>query len=224
MLGAREPLGERQLLAVLHVDHDEPVRERDGRLDRLREPRAQVRLHDQPVDHDLDRVLELLVEDDLLLEHPELAVDLHAREPVGAELLEDVLVLALAVADDRRVDRELRSLRRAAAPGRRSPRSTAPRSAARRPGSAAARPARRAGAGSRRSRSPCRPSSAGCARSSSGRSRSPATGPRSSPRPASPSSGGTGARTRRATRRSGAGPPRRSCRRPGTTSRSPKAR
>ena len=110
VLGARELLGERERFAVLHVDHDEPVRERQGRLDRLREPRPQVRLHDQPVDHDLDRVLELLVEDDLLLEHPDLAVDLHACEPVGAELLEDVLVLALAVADDRRVDREPRAL------------------------------------------------------------------------------------------------------------------
>jgi hypothetical protein len=58
-------------------------------------------------------VLELLVEDDLVLEHLELAVDLHAGEPVGAELLEDVLVLALAVADDRGVDRELRPFRKA---------------------------------------------------------------------------------------------------------------
>ena len=111
MLGAREALRERQLLAVDDVDHDEPFRQRDRRLDRLRQPRSQVRLHHEPVDDDLDRVLELLVEDDLLLEHPHLAVDLHAREPVGAQLLEDVLVLALAVADDRRVDRELRPFR-----------------------------------------------------------------------------------------------------------------
>ena len=110
MLGAGELLGERQLLAVLDVDHDEPVREGDRGLDRLRQPGAQVRLHDQPVDDDLDRVLELLVEDDLVLEHADLSVDLHAREPVCAQLLEDVLVLALAVADDRRVDRELRAL------------------------------------------------------------------------------------------------------------------
>ena len=111
VLGAREALGERQLLAVDHVDHDEPFRQRDRRLDRLREPRAEIRLHHEPVDDDLDRVLELLVEDDLLLEHPDLAVDLHAREPVGAQLLEDVLVLALAVAHDRRVDGELRPFR-----------------------------------------------------------------------------------------------------------------
>ena len=47
---------------------------------------------------------------------------------------------------------------------------------------------------------------------------------RSSRRPASPSSAGTGARMRTATRRSGAAPRRRSCRRRGSTSRSPRAR
>ena len=97
-------------LAVDHVDHDEPLRERRRGLDRLREPLPEIRLHHEPVDDDLDRVLELLVERDLLLEQPLLAVDLHAREAVAAQLLEDVLELALAVAHDRRVDRELRAL------------------------------------------------------------------------------------------------------------------
>ena len=55
-------------------------------------------------------MLELLVEDDVLLEQPLLAVDLHPREPVAAQLFEHVLVLALAVAHDGRVDRELRAL------------------------------------------------------------------------------------------------------------------
>jgi hypothetical protein len=45
-------------------------------------------------------VLELLVELDRLLEQPLLAVDLHAREAVAAELLEHVLELALAIAHD----------------------------------------------------------------------------------------------------------------------------
>ena len=110
VLGAREVLGERHRLAVHDVDDDEALRERRRRLDRLREPLPEVRLHHEPVDDDLDRVLELLVEDDLLLEQPLLAVDLHAREAVAAELLENVLELALAVARDRRVDREPRPL------------------------------------------------------------------------------------------------------------------
>ena len=70
----------------------------------------QVLLHDEPVDDHLDRVLELLVELDLLVELALLAVDLHAREALAAELLEQVAVLALAVADDRRVHGELRAL------------------------------------------------------------------------------------------------------------------
>ena len=108
VLGAGEPLGERQLLAVDDVDDDEPLGERDRGLDRLPEPRAQIGLHHQPVDDHLDRVLELLVERDLVLEEPLLAVDLDAREPLGAQVLEQVPVLALPVADDRGVDREPR--------------------------------------------------------------------------------------------------------------------
>jgi hypothetical protein len=113
VLGTGEALGEGQLRAVDDVDHDQPLRERDRGLDRLCQPRAQVGLHHEAVDDDLDRVLELLVEDDLFLEHPQLAVDLDAREAVRAKLFEDVLVLALAVPHDRRVDRELRPFREA---------------------------------------------------------------------------------------------------------------
>ena len=61
---------------------------------------------DQPVDHHRDVVLVLLVEDDLLLEQAQLAVDLHAREALGAQLLELLAVLALAAADDRRQHHE----------------------------------------------------------------------------------------------------------------------
>ena len=56
---------------------------------------------DEPVDDDLDRVLVLLVELDLLVEVVELAVD---PDPDEARLLgagEELLVLALAVADER---------------------------------------------------------------------------------------------------------------------------
>jgi hypothetical protein len=90
-----------------------PSASADRGLDRLPEPRAQVILHHEPIDHDLDRVLELLVELDLVLEQPLLTVDLHAREALGSEVLEHVLELALAVARDRRVDRELRPFREA---------------------------------------------------------------------------------------------------------------
>ena len=111
VLGAGEVLGEQVALAVDHVDADEPVGERGGGLDRLGQALPEVGLEHEPVDDDLDRVLELLVEDDLLLEQPLLAVDLDAGEAVAAELLEHVAELALAVAHDRRVDGEARPLR-----------------------------------------------------------------------------------------------------------------
>ena len=46
----------------------------------------------------------------LLLEHPQLAVDLHAREALGAQLLEHAPVLALAPADDGRHHHEAGAL------------------------------------------------------------------------------------------------------------------
>ena len=90
VLGAGEVLGEEQRVAVDDVDGDEALGQCRGGLDRLRQPLAQVRLHHEAVDDDLDLVLELLVEGDLVLEQPLLAVDLDAREAVAAELLEHV--------------------------------------------------------------------------------------------------------------------------------------
>ena len=112
VVGAGEVLGEEQLLAALHeIDRHEPLRKPGRGLDRLREPEPQVGPHHEAVDDDLDRVLVLLVElGHALLEHVLLAVDLDAREPVPRQVLEDVLVLALAVAHDRRVDGEAGSV------------------------------------------------------------------------------------------------------------------
>ena len=111
MVGTREVLREEHLCAVDHVDDHEALAEAGGGLDRLRQPQAQVGLHDEPVDDDVDRVLELLVElGDAVVEQDLHAVDLRAREALADQLLEDVLVLALAVAHERRVDREPRAL------------------------------------------------------------------------------------------------------------------
>src|SRR3712207_7247939 len=46
--------------------------------------------HHEPVDDDGDVVLELLVEGDVLVEPADLPVDLHAREALGAQLLEEL--------------------------------------------------------------------------------------------------------------------------------------
>ena len=109
MLGTRELLGVEPPLAVDHRDLDEPVSELDRGLDRVGEALAQVVLHHEPVDHDRDVVLELLVERRRILDQVRLAVDAHAREPLAAQVLEHVLELALASAHDRRVHREARA-------------------------------------------------------------------------------------------------------------------
>ena len=113
VVGTGESLAEQQrarALLVHDVDRDEAFRELRGRLDRLRKAGAQVGLHRQAVDDHFDRVLELLVEWDVLFEQTLLAVDLHPREAFAPKFLEDVLVLTLAVAHDRCVDGEAGAL------------------------------------------------------------------------------------------------------------------
>ena len=111
---AGEALGEREqpvllgVVAAHHLDLEDAVGQRDRGLDRVGEPLAQLRPHDQAVDHDRDVVLVLLVEDDLLFQQPQLAVDLGAREALRAQFLELLAVLALATADDRGEDHEAR--------------------------------------------------------------------------------------------------------------------
>ena len=149
---AGELLAEGERLAVGGLDLDEAVGELGGGLDGVGQPPPQAVLHDQAVDDDRDVVLVLLVEVDLLLELAHLAVDLDAREAVGAELLEQLAVLALAAAHDRGDHAEPRVGPQLARPGRRSAGRSARRWAGRSWGSAGGRRGRRAGAGSRRSR------------------------------------------------------------------------
>ncbi len=105
---AGELLGEDQVRALLvdQIDFDEAGGEPGRRLDRLREPPAQIRLHHQPVDDDRDVVFELLVEDDLLVEAEQLAVDHRPRVALEPELVEQFAVLAFAPPHHRRQDHE----------------------------------------------------------------------------------------------------------------------
>ena len=80
------------------LDLDQPFGEANRGLDRVRQSLAQVVAHHQPVDHDRDVVLVALVEHDRFLQHPQPLVDLHAREAVRAQLLQELAVLALAPA------------------------------------------------------------------------------------------------------------------------------
>ena len=77
-------------------DLDQAVGELGGGLDRLRQALSHPLLHHQPIDDDRDVVLELLVELDPLVEAAQLAVDPRPRIALGAHLLQQPPVLALA--------------------------------------------------------------------------------------------------------------------------------
>ena len=105
-LGPPLPLGRAD-----DLDLDQAVGQADRRLDRVRQPLAHVVAHHQPVDDHRDVVLVALVEHDRLLQHAHSLVDLHAREAVRAQLVQQLAVLALAPAHDRREHHEARPLR-----------------------------------------------------------------------------------------------------------------
>ena len=107
VVGARHLLGELQLAAgvldrkVDEVEDDQAVGQTQRGLHRVGEPALGRRLHRQPVDDHLDRVLLLLVELGRVVEGVGLAVDPDPREAVGLELPEELDVLPLAAADHR---------------------------------------------------------------------------------------------------------------------------
>ena len=101
----------RPLVFVVHLDRDRAaVAVAQRGLVGFGEPLLQVRAHAEPVDDDLDRVLGVLREPRHRVDLVHLAVDAHADEALGAELDEEVELLALPVDDDRREDHQLRVL------------------------------------------------------------------------------------------------------------------
>ena len=107
VVGARHLLRELHLPAgvlgveVDEVEDDQPAGEAEGGLDRVGEPALGGLLDREAVDHDLDRVLQLLVEGRRLVEAVGLAVDARAAEALLLQLAEQLDVLALATADHR---------------------------------------------------------------------------------------------------------------------------
>ena len=113
-----EDLGTRLILGgaaavvgpVEQLDLDQALGELGCGLDRLREALAHALLHDQAIHNEGDVVLVLLVEHDLLVEAPQLAVDHRAGVPLLAEVLQHPAVLALALTDDGSEHHEARAL------------------------------------------------------------------------------------------------------------------
>ena len=76
-----EARGENRALAVVGVLRDgQAFGQSERRLDRICQPVAEIRLHDEAVHHHVDIVLELLVERRRLGDLVELAVDLDSLE------------------------------------------------------------------------------------------------------------------------------------------------
>ena len=123
MLGAGIALAEEAVAplraVVREVDQQRPVGHAQGGLDRVGHaggigPGGAVVIgpaDGQPVDHHLDRVLELLVERDLLVQVPQLAVDPHPHESRLLGARQQLLVLALAIANQGRQQHQARPLR-----------------------------------------------------------------------------------------------------------------
>ena len=80
------------------LDDDQPLRQPQRRLHRVGEALANALADDEPVDDDLDVVLEALVEGRGVVEALGGAVDAHPVEAASAQLTEELGVLALAAA------------------------------------------------------------------------------------------------------------------------------
>ena len=83
-----------------------PTAER--RIDRFGQPAADRRARLEPVDHDFDVVPHLAVEREVVGERHDAAIDARPDEALLPQVLEQVAVLALLAANDRREHGELR--------------------------------------------------------------------------------------------------------------------
>ena len=77
------------------------MRQRGRLLNRLGDTAQRVLTDHDAVDHDLDIVLELLVQIDLIVERAHFTVDTHAAKALGAKILKQFGVLAFSPAHHR---------------------------------------------------------------------------------------------------------------------------
>ena len=112
VLGARELLavGPGALVAAHLLQAHQPVGEARGRLEALGEATPKIAAHHQAVNHHLHRVALVLLERRHLVNAVHLAIHAHAGKALVADVLDDVLLLALALAHHRRQHHEARAL------------------------------------------------------------------------------------------------------------------
>ncbi len=81
------------------------ARQAQRRFKGLGQPRADVGTHLQAVDHHLDAVFALRIQVRPRIQFVDVAVDAHPHEALARQILEHLAVFALAVADQRRQQR-----------------------------------------------------------------------------------------------------------------------
>ena len=108
---AGKTLRELHHLAVHHVDLQKSFRQLQRVLDGIRKSPLDPLLDDQSVDHDLDIVLDVLLQFDVLGHVVEIAVDAKAHIAGPSGPVDDLLVFALPPADDRSQDLDPGALR-----------------------------------------------------------------------------------------------------------------
>ena len=77
-------------------------------LERFRQPLLGVLTHPQAVDNDIHRVLVILFQLRQIVDFVDLAIDSQTRETLCAQFVEQIRLLALAPADQRRHDHHAR--------------------------------------------------------------------------------------------------------------------
>ena len=92
---------------LLHRHHQIPLAQPQGQLDRLGQPRTDLRPGHQPVDHHLDVVPHLAVQPQVVAQADHAAVDPGAGESLLQQVGEQVAVFALLAADQRGQHREI---------------------------------------------------------------------------------------------------------------------
>ena len=104
-------LGKLQRFATNHVNRHEPVGQLEGRLHRIKEPRANPLFHDNPVNNHRNGVLLVLLQFRHLVQVVAFAVNHHPDKPGPANFRQHLLVLALLIPDHRRQQLQLGPLR-----------------------------------------------------------------------------------------------------------------
>jgi len=105
---ARERLREHELLAISDGNRERSASQLERHVHALGQTGAYAILEHNAINDDLDRVLELLVELDLLIQRPHLCVHPNASESFAAKFFEELPKLALTTLHNRGEHLELR--------------------------------------------------------------------------------------------------------------------